>query len=105
DLGTCCSNLSLLKERPVDCVKINRTLVRDFVHSAGATMSYSAVLVVIQSHGLTVVVVGVERQQQMGLLRLIGCSIFQGYLFAMPSAEADYLHRFSGTWSEMTAAE
>src|SRR3546814_20358911 len=68
-------------------------------------MICSAVIGVIQELGLEVVVEGVERQEQMELLRIIGCSIFQGYLFAMPSEEADYLHRFSGTWSEIKAAE
>src|SRR3546814_18159783 len=98
-------SLSRLKERPVDRVKIDRTLVRDIVDSPEARMICSAVIGVIQELGLEVVVEGVERQEQMELLRLIGCSIFQGYLLAMPSAAADYLHRFSGTWSEMTADE
>src|SRR3546814_3938840 len=85
DFGTGYSNLSRLKELPVDRVKIDRTLVRDIVDSPEARMICSADIGVIQELGLEVVVEGVERQEQMELLRIIGCSIFQGYLFAMPS--------------------
>ncbi|MCF8709581.1 putative bifunctional diguanylate cyclase/phosphodiesterase [Rhizorhapis sp. SPR117] len=99
DFGTGFSNLSRLKDLPVDRVKIDRSLVRDIVTSPEARTICSAVIGLIQGLGLEVVVEGIERQDQMDMLRIIGCSIFQGYLFAMPEAETDYLHRFSGAWS------
>src|SRR3546814_7251668 len=70
DFGTGYSNLSRLKELPVDRVKIDRTLVRDIVDSPEARMICSAVIGVTQELGLEVVVEGVERQEQMELLRL-----------------------------------
>ncbi|MBK5264835.1 MAG: bifunctional diguanylate cyclase/phosphodiesterase, partial [Alphaproteobacteria bacterium] len=99
DFGTGFSNLSRLKDLPVDRVKIDRSLVRDIVTSPESRTICSAVIGLIQGLGLEVVVEGIERQDQMDMLRIIGCSIFQGYLFAMPEAETDYLHRFSGAWS------
>jgi EAL domain-containing protein (putative c-di-GMP-specific phosphodiesterase class I) len=100
DFGTGFSNLSRLKDLPVDRVKIDRSLVRDIVHSAEARTICSAVIGLIQGLGLEVVVEGIEKQDQMDMLRIIGCSIFQGYLFSMPEVEADYLHRFSGVWAQ-----
>lgn len=103
DFGTGFSNLSRLKDLPVDRVKIDRSLVRDIVHSSEARTICSAVIGLIHGLGLEVVVEGIEKKDQMDMLRIIGCSVFQGYLFAMPEAEADYLHRFSGAWDAKAA--
>lgn len=104
DFGTGFSNLSRLKDLPVDRVKIDRSLVRDIVTSPEARTICSAVIGLIQGLGLEVVVEGIEKQDQMDILRIIGCSIFQGYLFSIPEAEADYLHRFSGAWTPVGMA-
>jgi len=95
DFGTGYSNLSRLKELPIDRVKIDRSLVRDITISAEARTICSAVVGLIQGLGMEVVVEGVESQAQMEMLRVIGCTLFQGYHFARPTGEADYLARFA----------
>ncbi len=95
DFGTGYSNLSRLKELPVDRVKIDRSLVRDIVISAEARTICSAVVGLIQGLGLEVVVEGVETEAQMDMLRVIGCTLFQGYHVARPTGEEDYLARFA----------
>ena len=95
DFGTGYSNLSRLKELPVDRVKIDRSLVRDIVISAEARTICSAVVGLIQGLGLEVVVEGVETKAQMEMLRVIGCTLFQGYHVAHPTGEEDYLSRFA----------
>jgi diguanylate cyclase len=95
DFGTGYSNLSRLKELPIDRVKIDRSLVRDITISAEARTICSAVVGLIQGLGMEVVVEGVESQAQMEMLRVIGCTLFQGYHFARPTSEADYLARFA----------
>lgn len=95
DFGTGYSNLSRLKELPVDRVKIDRSLVRDIAISAEARTICSAVVGLIQGLGMEVVVEGVETQAQMEMLRVIGCTMFQGYHLARPTGEEDYLARFA----------
>ncbi|MCI4590358.1 EAL domain-containing protein [Sphingobium sp. BYY-5] len=95
DFGTGYSNLARLKDLPVDRVKIDRSLVRDIAISAEARTICSAVVGLIQGLGMEVVVEGVESEAQMDVLRVIGCSLFQGYHLAMPSREQDYLARFA----------
>ncbi|WP_340264682.1 putative bifunctional diguanylate cyclase/phosphodiesterase [Sphingobium mellinum] len=95
DFGTGYSNLSRLKELPVDRVKIDRSLVRDIAISAEARTICSAVVGLIQGLGMEVVVEGVETQAQMEMLRVIGCTLFQGYHLARPTGEEDYLIRFA----------
>jgi predicted signal transduction protein with EAL and GGDEF domain len=95
DFGTGYSNLSRLKELPIDRVKIDRSLVRDIAISAEARTICSAVVGLIQGLGMEVVVEGVESEAQMDMLRVIGCTLFQGYHFARPTGEEDYLARFA----------
>ncbi|HKY82664.1 MAG TPA: EAL domain-containing protein, partial [Sphingobium sp.] len=95
DFGTGYSNLSRLRELPIDRVKIDRSLVRDIAISAEARTICSAVVGLIHGLGLEVVVEGVETEAQMEMLRVIGCTLFQGYHLARPTGEADYLARFA----------
>ena len=95
DFGTGYSNLARLKELPVDRVKIDRSLVRDIATSAQARTICSAVVGLIQGLGLQVVVEGVENQAQMDMLRVLGCTLFQGYHLARPMAEDTYLARYA----------
>src|SRR3546814_2532094 len=89
DFGTGYSNLSRLRELPVDRVKIDRSLVRDIAVSAEARTICSAVVGLIQGLGMEVVVEGVETEAQMEMLRVIGCTLFQGYHLARPMGEED----------------
>ncbi|BBD96511.1 response regulator PleD [Sphingobium amiense] len=95
DFGTGYSNLARLKELPVDRVKIDHSLVRDIVTSAQARTICSAVVGLIQGLGLQVVVEGVESQAQMDMLRVLGCTLFQGYHLARPMNEDAYLARYA----------
>ena len=95
DFGTGYSNLSRLKELPVDRVKIDRSLVRDIAVSAEARTICSAVVGLIQGLGMEVVVEGIESQAQMDMLRVIGCTQFQGYYLARPAREQDYLNHYA----------
>ena len=87
DFGTGYSNLARLKELPVDRVKIDRSLVRDIATSAEARTICSAVVGLIQGLGMEVVIEGIETEAQMEMLRVIGCTLFQGYHLARPMDE------------------
>ncbi|WP_150291642.1 putative bifunctional diguanylate cyclase/phosphodiesterase [Sphingobium estronivorans] len=95
DFGTGYSNLARLRDLPVDRVKIDRSLVRDIAVSAEARTICSAVVGLIQGLGMEVVVEGVETEAQMEMLRVVGCTLFQGYHLARPTGEAEYLARFA----------
>ncbi|MAN13078.1 MAG: EAL domain-containing protein [Pseudomonadota bacterium] len=95
EFGTGYSNLARLKELPVDRVKIDRSLVRDIATSAEARTICSAVVGLIQGLGMEVVIEGIETEAQMEMLRVIGCTLFQGYHLARPMDEQAYLARFA----------
>lgn len=94
DFGTGFSNLARLKDLPVDRVKIDRSLVRDIVSSAEARTICSAIVSLVQGLGLEAVIEGVESEEQIALLRVLGCHVFQGFHLSRPIREESFIARF-----------
>jgi diguanylate cyclase (GGDEF)-like protein/PAS domain S-box-containing protein len=89
DFGTGYSSLSYLKRFPFDKIKIDRAFVTDIAEADGSSVIIQAVVNIAASLDMTTVAEGVETAQQKELLRALGCTQMQGFLFsaAKPSAE------------------
>ena len=89
DFGTGYSSLSYLKRFPFDKIKIDRCFVTDIAEADGSSVIVQAVVNIAASCNMTTVAEGVETAQQKELLRALGCTQMQGFLFsgARPSAE------------------
>src|SRR5450631_2690277 len=85
DFGSGYSNLGYLQRFPLDKLKIDRSFVTALGASANGGVIIQAIVALGRALGLTVVVEGVETEQQRVLLRLAGCDEMQGYLFARPA--------------------
>jgi diguanylate cyclase (GGDEF)-like protein len=85
DFGSGYSNLGYLQRFPLDKLKIDRSFVTALGTSANGGVIVQAIVALGRALGLTVVVEGVETEQQRVLLRLAGCDEMQGYLFARPA--------------------
>ncbi len=72
---------------PLDRVKIDRSIVDDVDRSDSARTIVSAVIHLIHGLGCEVICEGVERQEQIDVLRAIGCDTFQGFAFAAAMPE------------------
>ena len=84
DFGTGYSSLSLLREFPVDLVKIDRSFVEPVTSDRSALAIVKAVVSMCRDLGLPTVAEGIETPQQHDLLRELGCSHGQGFLFGRP---------------------
>ena len=84
DFGTGYSSLSYLKRFPVDYLKVDRSFVDGLGEDPEDTVLVSGIVDLALALGLTVVAEGVETEEQLGLLRKMGCSLAQGYHFAKP---------------------
>ena len=84
DFGTGFSSLALLRNLPIDELKIDKSFV-DHLESEDSTRKLIQSIVAIgRNHGLSIVAEGVETQCQFEMLKEDGCDGFQGYLFARP---------------------
>ena len=91
DFGTGYSSLSYLNQFTFDTIKIDRS----FLHASGENGSGSVILrsVVALSHelGKNVVIEGVETEDDVSLLRTIGCEYGQGYFYGEPMSEREVM--------------
>ncbi|HEX7787734.1 MAG TPA: EAL domain-containing protein [Methylomirabilota bacterium] len=84
DFGTGYASLSYLKRLPVDCLKIDRSLIKGVGFDNEDTAIIRAVVILARSLGITVTAEGVETTEQLSQLRALGCEQGQGYYFARP---------------------
>jgi EAL domain-containing protein (putative c-di-GMP-specific phosphodiesterase class I) len=70
-------------------LKIDQTFVRGLGTDSGDERIVSAVATLAANLGLRSIAEGVETEQQLRLLRDIGCEQAQGYLFARPMPVGD----------------
>jgi diguanylate cyclase (GGDEF)-like protein/PAS domain S-box-containing protein len=85
DFGTGYSSMSILRDLPVDCVKIDRSFVTRLEdEGAGDQAIIRAILSLSNSLGMYVVSEGIETTKELEFLAEEGCLLGQGYLYAKP---------------------
>ena len=89
DFGTGHSSLAYLRQFPLHSLKVDRSFVRGIEGNRDMASIVSAVTTMARQLGLRVVAEGIEKEEQLGLLRALGCEFGQGYFFSRPiDAEA-----------------
>jgi diguanylate cyclase (GGDEF)-like protein len=84
DFGTGYSSLSYLKRFPFDKIKIDRCFITDIAEPDGSAGIVRAVVNIAAERDMTTTAEGVETEDQQRILRELGCSEMQGYLFSAP---------------------
>jgi diguanylate cyclase (GGDEF)-like protein len=91
DFGTGYSNISRLRAMPLDRVKLDQSLIADIESSEHARVIVQAVIQLIKGVGAEVVAEAVENVAQADILRAMGCDTVQGFVFAGPMYEEEFL--------------
>lgn len=91
DFGTGYSSLAYLHRLPFDTIKIDRSLVRGEggLDGASSALIMKAILALAHELGKKVVAEGVERQDEVALLRGMGCGYAQGFYYGEPIPDKD----------------
>jgi diguanylate cyclase (GGDEF)-like protein len=84
DFGTGYSSMSLMKQFPIDTIKIDRSFVRDLPKDSEDQAIAQAIISMGKALGMTVVAEGVETSEQETFLRDHACDEMQGFLFSKP---------------------
>jgi diguanylate cyclase (GGDEF)-like protein len=90
DFGTGHSSLSYLKRFNIDTLKIDRSFVQSLPGSEEDAAICSAVIALGRSMRMNVVAEGVESEDQLQLLRDLGCDEAQGYWLGRPMPGAEF---------------
>ncbi|MGY3348284.1 diguanylate cyclase (GGDEF)-like protein [Bradyrhizobium sp. USDA 4470] len=93
DFGTGYSSLSYLHRFPFDKIKIDRSFISDIGQSEDSSPIVQAVVHMAAARHMATTAEGVETEAQAAVLRQLGCSQMQGWLFspAVPAAKLKQL--------------
>lgn len=90
DFGTGYSCLSQLKDLPLDTIKIDKAFVNDLEKNEGSAV-VETIVDLADKLQMTTLAEGVESKGQAQALKILGCPVCQGYLFAKPLSGADFV--------------
>jgi diguanylate cyclase (GGDEF)-like protein len=91
DFGTGHSALTRLRHYPIDTLKVDQSFVNALTPEAPVPdVLITTILSLGRGLGMTVIAEGVETENQLAALRVLGCRQAQGFLFARP-AEPDVI--------------
>ena len=104
DFGTGYSSLSYLKRFPFDKIKIDRCFVEDITEIGGSSVIVQAVVNIAAARNMTTTAEGVETSGQKEVLRGLGCTEMQGYLFSAAKPSSEVRRLFGADGSENVSA-
>ena len=84
DFGSGYSSLNLLKDMPVDVLKIDMAFLRESNDSHKAQTIVHNIIKLSYDLSIDSLTEGVETAEQYKALSEMGCSLFQGFYFAKP---------------------
>ena len=94
DFGTGYTTLKNLKRFPIDIIKVDAGFVSGLGRDRGDAAITMAVIRLAHALGMTTVAEGVETQEQLELLRTLGCDLVQGYHLGGPLPADEALSRW-----------
>ena len=90
DFGKGYSSLSLLKSLPVDALKIDRFFFADSPDPERDLAVVQGIVDLVKKFHIQTIAEGVESEEQVELLKRIGCDFVQGYVFYRPMPQRDF---------------
>ena len=90
DFGSGYSSLNLLKDMPVDVLKIDMQFLRDSERNLKAGLIIKNIIRMSDDLGIDTLTEGVETAAQFEKLYAMGCKLYQGYYFSKPVPVEDF---------------
>jgi len=84
DFGTGYSSLSMLKDAPIDELKIDKSFVDQISHNKKDQAMVKSIIGIGKNLNMRVLAEGVETAEHVEILKYSGCDLFQGYYFSRP---------------------
>ncbi len=89
DFGTGYSSLAYLESLPVDIIKIDMGFVHRMVESDKSLAVVETIVELARRLSIKTIAEGVETQEQLRLLKLLGCNFVQGFLLSKPMSQEE----------------
>lgn len=97
DFGTGYSSLSYLHSFPIDGIKIDAAFIHSLLSNSNSYKITRAIAQLAGALELEIIAEGIESDQEVEVLRQLGCHMGQGYLFGRPMAPEAAVERIPAT--------
>lgn len=94
DFGICYSNLSVLSEIFFDTIKLDKSLIVSVVSNRRNRLILKNIIQMCKDLNMASIAEGIETKVQEDMLRELGCTIGQGYLYGKPIPIQAFKHAF-----------
>jgi diguanylate cyclase (GGDEF)-like protein len=98
DFGTGHSSLAYLRRFPIRILKIDRAFISEMDRDPGDQAIVKAIIAMANALELEVIAEGVEREDQLQVLKAFSCTLAQGYLFSQPVPAAEFSQLLTRNW-------
>lgn len=93
DFGAGFSILHYLKSFPLDCVKLDLSLVPDLLENETEKIITASIVQLAQDLNLQIIAEGSDSPEKVGLLQQYGCRLFQGYYISSPLTADEFVEQ------------
>ena len=90
DFGSGYSSLNVLKDLPVDTIKLDRFMLGETLHSQRGKTVIGSIVRMANELQMSVVAEGVETAEQVAFLQSCGCKTAQGFYYSRPVPAAEF---------------
>ena len=97
DFGNGFSSLNMLKDMPVDVMKIDMAFLEETRDMDRAKQILESIISLAKRLEIPVITEGIETKEQVQFLSEMGCDMFQGYYFARAVPIAEFEDRYIRT--------
>ena len=91
DFGTGYSSLGMLSKLPIDALKLDMTFVRNAFDGNRDVRMIELIIDIADYLNVPVIAEGVETEEQLLVLKALGCDLVQGYYFSKPVPEEEFV--------------
>ena len=90
DFGTGYSSLNMISTLPIDALKLDIQFIRNAFRGKRDTRMLEVILEIAEYLSVPVIAEGVETEEQLSVLRAMGCNMVQGFYFSRPVPPEEY---------------
>ncbi len=91
DFGTGYSSLSYLSSLAIDFIKIDISFIRKMLRDKNTRAVVKTIILLSKDLEMKTIAEGVEKMEQLALLREMGCDYAQGFLYSKPLPEEEFV--------------
>ena len=90
DFGTGYASLNMISSLPIDALKLDMKFIRNAFSEGRDTRLIEVIIDIADYLGVPVIAEGVETEEQLYVLKEMGCDLVQGYYFSKPVPANEY---------------